>query len=133
MDAFKAELAELGGESIRARPHGEGVAAADPLVERCANDIGRPAATLQVVERRQPRLCGQHRGPQAAAGQLGAGGAQAQHELILDAVEEKARQLLVVLQVGLFLLAADLVQRRLGDEQVPAFHQAGHLPVKERE
>ena len=42
-------------------------------------------------------------------------------------------QLVVVLEVRLFLALLHLVQRRLRDVDVPALDQLGHLPVEERE
>jgi hypothetical protein len=40
-------------------------------------------------------------------------------------------QLVLVLEVALVLAALDLVERRLGDVDVAALDQLGHLPVEE--
>jgi len=59
---------------------------------------------------------------------------EVQHAHVLDAqLDQHPRQVPVVVDVALLLLALDLVERRLGDVDEAALDQLRHLPVEERQ
>ena len=60
-------------------------------------------------------------------------GAQLQRRLLQAGVDQVVLERALVLEVGLRLALAHLVERRLGDVEVALLHQLRHLPVEERE
>ncbi len=78
-----------------------------------------------------PVLGGEDRPAQLAAFEFASGGADHEPELVLDAIEEKARKIGVVTEIDFLLLVAHLVQWRLGDEEVSAIDELFHLAVEE--